>query len=816
MNLFQKCMFLCILVLSLSFAKQDDSGLGPFDPQSAKSEDEYLEPFEPEDDEDAGKVVPDSPGSTPYVRPDHTVGPETYISGDRAIISGVPAYYQPDMHIWGACGGDAFPTGCGPAAGASILGWWERRGIQGLFFGSVDSNGLPEDTIVELGRGRYMDRMTGCNQTAVLPGNFKSGLQTWLDEYSPVDFTVTKYKITDETDTDDLWELVKNEIDNGRPLVYLYRANGSKESDGYHYANHYAIVVGYDEFNGRKNLIVQPNWGAGNYSLGYINTYASDSSYENNALLTISHYSRPAAFINYNLYTIVPESYDYRGECSGWLLDATEFHYPGDDDGVTTDYFHPDVRLMRDSDTWGPTDVLSLQDGECFVAHFHDSDDDGWYDGADNCPYIENPYQEDSDGDGVGDECDKADLALYLEYGSPIYTETTLASGRTMLSFDIATTIVNEGTENIPAGTELTLHWTQETVTIEDEEESEEPAVMAVETVVDVNGSPRQVYNIFSEEGGRMTGLTAMPYTPSQQETTTVVLYGYLAPGQSLAVQDVHFNAVIDPDDCVLVAHSGNIIDDLDEELDEDNTYTMEGYNTLDNCYEVMETDIMDMGMYEEPGVWIDRGMQADVTEAGLAKVMSIIRNVGSEGTVIDVGEIVLNVPEGAFDSDRKIEIAVVESYSGIKPVGDVYSIETEGTLNKPARLVLGYDESQLGMVPEGKLSIFANGGQGWHMVPSTVNAEMNTVSASLTHFSLYTISVKRFDPQRFVRANESLKDFQNTTWEDKPAYRIRKIRKGKLFGLFEVDMEVEAVVDKETEDIVEENKPWWGFLVLE
>jgi hypothetical protein len=387
-------------------------------------------------------------------------------AGNRALISGVPAYYQLDMHIKGACEGDPYPTGCGPTAGASILGWWERRGVSGLMTGGVDSNGLPQDTIVELGKGKYMDRITGCEQTAVLPDKFKSGLQDYLDDYSSIDFTVTKHKITKDTSIDYVWSIIKSEIHNGRPMVYLYRSDGKKDGYGeFYYANHYAVIVGYDENEGRKGLILQTNWGSGDSSSSYMNTYKSDSSYENNEYIEFGDYARSEAWINYNIYTIKPSSTpDYSGECSGWLLDDTEFHDNDPNDGVQSSYFDPEDVYLRDADSWNKTSSLSLQDDICFVARWSDSDGDGVYNTEDNCPNDKNSDQADSDGDGYGDVCDLPDLVLHMQYGNPTYSTENLTSGKIRLTFDISTSLANEGTDEVPAGTDLRVSWTQETI----------------------------------------------------------------------------------------------------------------------------------------------------------------------------------------------------------------------------------------------------------------------------------------------------------------------------------------------------------------
>lgn len=306
----------------------------------------------------------------------------------RALVSGVPRYYQTDLDHYlpgDQCGGKPFLSGCGPVAGATIVAWWDRRGFDSLIDdGDVTADGLPEQAIFDLGRAGYMDRLSFCGKgTAVEPYLFLDGLRDFMDDrYLGTDFVVTKYKITKNlagqvcykkkvagqseqscnTDLDRLRHLVKQQINKGQPMVLLLRAGGETNPDGtFKFANHYATVVGYDHRGADLELVTQYNHG-----YGYQNLYSTTG-----APIVLGDHTRRSAAVKFNLYTIEPgesAGQDYLDACQGLLTTGTRYHIPPHD-GVATSDFEPDCDVWTGS-VWGGTTRLHHQDDICLVARW--------------------------------------------------------------------------------------------------------------------------------------------------------------------------------------------------------------------------------------------------------------------------------------------------------------------------------------------------------------------------------------------------------------------------------------------------------------
>ncbi len=370
-----------------------------------------------------------------------------------AIISGVPRYYQKEVscstydQITCVTLEETVPTGCGPVAGATILAWWDRIGYDDLVDeNDVDEDGMPENLIVQLGQKDYMHVYGSNFGTAVLPKNFVKGLQAYIEEKGYF-AEIHRYRIKEagtfeELDedknvvrtlsVDEMFEILKDEIRHGRPLVYALRHDGATRGDGtFKFINHYVTVVGYDNTDGDYNLIVQPNWA----SFDHWGLNATTSLYNrykgSTEKIRLSDYTS-SNYLRYNLFTIKITSsqpVSAEGQCKGLTITGvlgSAFHLSPKDkcnllDGYHNNVYSPyidnftsaNVTTSNMSFRYGATDQLAQWDGECLVA--------GWYDRSYTAPQS----VWDQDGDSYSDGCDYPELFGKIGTVRVVYDSTT-------------------------------------------------------------------------------------------------------------------------------------------------------------------------------------------------------------------------------------------------------------------------------------------------------------------------------------------------------------------------------------------------------
>jgi hypothetical protein len=147
--------------------------------------------------------------------------------------------------------------------------------------------------------------------------------------------------------------------------------------------------------------------------------------------------------------------------------------------------------------------------------------------------------------------------------------------------------------------------------------------------------------------------------------------------------------------------------------------------------------------------ITISDGTPGVVTEGGKYEVIQKKLSRIVSGTILDNGNVILEIPPDAIDGEVVISIIPKPTPPGLNVVdGTTYEFGPHGfVFKKGVRLTFKYDDSdQDGKVDgtnihEGNIGIFYYDGWDWLWVSSTkVDGAKNTVSATIDHFSIYAL----------------------------------------------------------------------------
>jgi Tol biopolymer transport system component len=127
---------------------------------------------------------------------------------------------------------------------------------------------------------------------------------------------------------------------------------------------------------------------------------------------------------------------------------------------------------------------------------------------------------------------------------------------------------------------------------------------------------------------------------------------------------------------------------------------------------------------------------------------LGVQATIGTDGGVIATsdGSVSLDFPVGALSAEKAIAVKqVTESRPGVGAWAAAVDLGPDGTtFAKPVTLTLGFDATKLpqGVTPSA-VAIYTWVGDSWERVGgSTVNESDNTVSAPISHFSQYVVSI--------------------------------------------------------------------------
>ncbi|MBW1925215.1 MAG: hypothetical protein JRJ35_17315 [Deltaproteobacteria bacterium] len=138
-------------------------------------------------------------------------------------------------------------VGCGPLAAASLMGYWDQRGYEGLLgVSGWDQVRLTSHVSAEL--DILAEYLNTDSDGWTLSNNVPSGLEAYALNEGGYEFESANHYFS-SLHPDELPSLVMSEIDAGRPLIFLVDTNSDGSSD------HFVPVFGYEKDDVSEELL---------------------------------------------------------------------------------------------------------------------------------------------------------------------------------------------------------------------------------------------------------------------------------------------------------------------------------------------------------------------------------------------------------------------------------------------------------------------------------------------------------------------------------------------------------------------------------
>ena len=165
----------------------------------------------------------------------------------RMILTGVPPF---GAASWADEHDEQVPAGCGPLAARMLLAYYDKR-----FGYSRLVRPDPEEAIVELHDRMHTITLSwgGVRNGFTDPFSFQGGLQAYVAARYPGGVTLGSKLGT----LGQVFETSVALIEEKTPHIILFDWGGVTPL----FPNHYAVVVGFNREDGRKELVINPGWG---------------------------------------------------------------------------------------------------------------------------------------------------------------------------------------------------------------------------------------------------------------------------------------------------------------------------------------------------------------------------------------------------------------------------------------------------------------------------------------------------------------------------------------------------------------------------